>query len=311
MASARHPWRTLVSQCRAGRPVRPGCRRAAPSLTTSPPRAARAPGRWTSSRELPEAARNGPCRPRGRGRHDHRRGPAGRRRGPRRGRHPRPTSRRSPTPTGPGRLRGRPHRVRRAHPRRPRARHGQAGVHRAVRTPSRHRGHRPRVELGGDAVFLNSEDETSGHVGIGCWSRCWCSWWSSAPPWPPSSPSACRSSPSVPASAPSPSCRLDDRLGLRDPRRRPGRPGRRCRLRTSSWSPPPREPRPAGHDNGRRWPTPRAPRVLLSSSPGAPSVATTALAITGVGVLTSIGLATALIGVVRGRRRHHPCCPRC
>ena len=178
----------------------------------------------------PERPGDGPCRgepprgreerpsssPRPRG-HDHRRGPAGRRRVPRRGRHPRPraTSVSDPLPD------------RDDLPRDGRIAEpcftstslerdmGKPAFLRAVRRRSGIEATGPAGRLGGRRGLPQPEDETSGHVGIGRWSRCWCSgglrYRRRRPP-----PSACRSSLSVPASVPSP-CRLDDRLGRGSP----------------------------------------------------------------------------------------------
>ncbi len=80
------------------------------------------------------------------------------------------------------------------------------------------------------------------------------------------------------------------------PGRRPRRPRRRCRLCAVRGRPLPREPRRRTGQplapSDRRW---RRPGAAVVFAGGTVAVATAALAITGVGILTSIGLATSLM----------------
>ena len=153
-----------------------------------------------------------------------------------------------------------------------------------------------QVELGGDAVFLNAEDETPATSASACWSRCSCCWSCSARSWPPSCRSASR----------------DRRVGA-------GIGGITLLAGTMDVSASAipvaglvglgvgidyalfivaryRENRAAGQDN----------RVALANAMGSSGaavvfaggtvvIATAALALTGLGVLTSIGLSTALM----------------
>ena len=252
--------------------------------------------------------------------------------GPRRPRRPRtvrrsPTSarqvadgagrRRRPRPRRLGRrpVRGRHHlggradRVRRADPRRPRARDGQAGLRRALRRRLRHAGvPGVRVELGGDAVFLNAEDKQHRPRRHRPPRRA---------PRPArrvrhrrrrrSSRSACRSSRSAPASAasrcwPAPwTCRSP-------PSRSPASSGSASASTTRcSWSPAtgrtaPRARTTSGHSADAMGTSGAA--VVFAG--GTVVVATAALAITGVGVLTSIGLATSLMVLFSVAAADHP-----
>ena len=134
---------------------------------------------------------------------------------------------------------------------------------------------------------------TSGSV---CWSPCSSCSSCSAPSWRPSSRSGSRSSRSAPASAAS-RC-WPAAWTCRPPRSRSPAWSASASASTTrcSWWLATARTAPRGRTTTWRSPGPWAPRVLPSSSPAAPScIATAALAITGLGVLTSIGLATALM----------------
>ena len=200
--------------------------------------------------------------------------PAGRRRGAdRRGRRS-TTSSPSPTPSRPAPSRTTAgSRFADAHPRRARARDGQAGVRRALRRCRRHRV--PRTSGSSSAATpCSSTPRTrrSATRASASWSRCSCCWWCSARSWPPS----CRSASSLVAVGAGIGgiillAGVDGRLGLGDPRRGPRRAGRRHRLRPVHRRPLPGEPRCRSGQPSRPWPTRWAPRARPWSSPAAPS----------------------------------------
>ena len=155
-----------------------------------------------------------------------------------------------------------------------------------------------RVELGGDAVFLNAEDESSGHVGIGLLVALLVLlvvFGTVVAARRPDRPR--RSSRSAPASAASPCWPASmDVSVVRDPDRGTRRARRRHRLRAVRRRPLPGEPRAPGRTTSAPWPTPWARPERRSSSPAAPSSSRLPPSPSPVvGVLTSIGLATSLM----------------